>query len=528
MSMKTRRFLWVAHPARALLEAWLVGLVILFLLSLQVGHVDPVVLGNGLLFLCGICGMWAVLRTRVPEGGWLRQGAWELAVGFFLSLVMLPGIRLTGRVLGWEGVWMQSSFSSSGLVPLLLGTGPGYLVARGGVRLWLAWDRLRRRRLLWGLTHAHLTIVVVMAVAIALVSSLFLTFTPTSGTPTQSEAAGLLTLMAERLLHTLFPWMVMVVLMTGLALFLLLPPSALVSYFVARRTTRRLEMLAEATTSLSKGHYSRRVEVEGEDEVAQLQTDFKAMADDLQGTMRDLEVQRDTVSHLLQSRRELVASVSHELRTPIATMRATIESARSGQAEGALPPPLRHDLEVVEGEVLRLQRLIDDLFALSQLEVGGLALNCQPADVIPVVQRMLGALAPLAWNSGRVELVPKLPDGPLQAHVDVDRLQQALANLLRNAIRHTPPGGIVAVVVHEEPNSVAIEVHDTGEGIDPEDLPQIWERFYRSDSSRASDRGGAGLGLALVKEMTEAMGGSVSVESEVGQGSRFTVQFPKA
>ncbi|NIV30606.1 MAG: hypothetical protein GWN58_14235, partial [Anaerolineae bacterium] len=106
--MKTRRFLWAAHPARALLEAWLIGLAILFLLSLQVGYVDPVVLGNGLLLLCGASGMWAVLRTRVPEGGWLRQGAWELGVGFALSLVMLAGIRLPARLLGWEEVWMQS------------------------------------------------------------------------------------------------------------------------------------------------------------------------------------------------------------------------------------------------------------------------------------------------------------------------------------------------------------------------------------------------------------------------------------
>jgi signal transduction histidine kinase len=526
--MRTRRFLWVAHPARALVEAWLVGLVILFLLTLQVGYVAPVVLGNGLLFLCGTCGMWAVLRARIPKGGWLRQGAWELAVGFSLSL-MLAGMRIPARLLGWDEVWIQSSVANDAFVSLLLlGTGPGYFVARAGVRLWLVWDHLRRKRLLWGLTHAHLTIVVVIAIFAALIFSLsFPWIAPTASPSTQSESAELLTLLTERYLHTLFPWMAVMILMTGLALVLLLPPSALVSYLVARRTTRRLETLAEATTSLREGHYGTRVEVVGEDEVAQLQADFNAMAEDLETTMHDLEVQRDTVSHLLQSRRELVANVSHELRTPIATMRATLESARSGQAEGTLPSPLEHDLEIVEGEVVRLQRLIDDLFTLSQLEVDGLALDCQPADVIPVVQRMVNALAPLAWNSGRVELVSRLPDGPLHAHVDAERLEQVLANLLRNAIRHTPPGGIVAAVARKELNSVAIEVHDTGEGIDPEDLPQIWERFYRSESSRARDRGGAGLGLALVKEMTEAMGGTVSVESEVGQGSRFTVQLPK-
>ena len=521
--MKTRRFLWVAHPARALLEAWLIGLVILFLLSLQVGYVEPVVLGNGLLFLCGTSGMWAVLRTRVPEGGWLRQGAWELGVGFALSLVMLAGIRLPARLLGWEGAWMQSSFANDALISLLLlGTGPGYLVARGGVRLWLVWDRLRRRRLLWGLTHAHLTIVVVMAVILALVSSLFLSFTPPAGSSAQPGSAGVLTLVAERLLHTLFPWIVVMILMTGLALVLLLPPSALVSYFVARRTTRRLETLAEATTALREGHRSTRVDVAGEDEVAQLQADFNAMAGDLEETLHDLEIQRDAVSHLLQSRRELVASVSHELRTPIATLRATLESARSGQAAS-----LQHDLKIVEAEVLRLQRLVDDLFTLSQLEVDGLALDCQPTDVISVVQRMADALAPFAWNSGRVELVSKVPDNPLQAHADAKRLEQILANLMRNGIRHTPPGGIVAITVREEPESVAIDVHDTGEGIDPEDLPRIWERFYRSESSRTRDRGGAGLGLALVKEMTEAMGGSVTVESKIGCGSRFTVRLQR-
>ena len=118
--MRTRRFLWVAHPARALVEAWLIGLVILFLLTLQVGYVAPVVLGNGLLFLCGTCGMWAVLRTRIPKGGWLRQGAWELAVGFSLSLVMLAGIRIPARLLGWDEVWIQSNMANDALVSLLL------------------------------------------------------------------------------------------------------------------------------------------------------------------------------------------------------------------------------------------------------------------------------------------------------------------------------------------------------------------------------------------------------------------------
>jgi signal transduction histidine kinase len=182
----------------------------------------------------------------------------------------------------------------------------------------------------------------------------------------------------------------------------------------------------------------------------------------------------------------------------------------------------------MEGEVLRLQRLIDDLFTLSRLEVEQLTMTCRPTDVAPVVQRIVDAMAPLAWSGGRVEVVAELPDEPPLACVDESRLEQILANLLRNGVRHTPPGGIVAVGVAAEEDTVKIEVRDTGEGISAEDLPYIWERFYRGENARTDDVRGAGLGLALVKELVEAMGGSVEVESTVGEGSRFVVRLPKS
>jgi signal transduction histidine kinase len=188
------------------------------------------------------------------------------------------------------------------------------------------------------------------------------------------------------------------------------------------------------------------------------------------------------------------------------------------------PPALRHDLEVVEGEILRLQRLIDDLFTLSRAEVDGLAMHCEPIDVSPVVRRTVEAMAPLAWKAGRVEVVAELSAELPPARADESRLEQILANLVRNAIRHTPPGGIVAVSAYGKGDAVRVEVRDTGEGIPAEDLPHIWERFYRGENAREDSRG-AGLGLALVKELTEAMGGSVEVESVVGQGSCFVVRL---
>jgi signal transduction histidine kinase len=139
---------------------------------------------------------------------------------------------------------------------------------------------------------------------------------------------------------------------------------------------------------------------------------------------------------------------------------------------------------------------------------------------------MVDALAPLAWRSGRVDVVAELPDNLPPARADEVRLEQVFSNLLRNAIRHTPPGGIVAVVAVAEEAAIRIEVRDTGEGIAAEDLPHIWERFYRGANARAHDRRGAGLGLALVKAYVEAMGGQVAVTSAPGEGSCFTLRLP--
>jgi signal transduction histidine kinase len=390
-----------------------------------------------------------------------------------------------------------------------------------GVRLWLSWNRLRRRRMLWAITHAHLTVVVLL-ILLPAGGALLATVLTDSNAPAGSEPADLISLVTERLMHTIFPAALLILILTAVAV---IPPlSALFSFLVARRTTRRLEALAEAVKDFREGQYDTRVELVGEDEVAQLQSGFNTMATELARTLRDLQAKRDKVEAQLESRRELIAGVSHELRTPVATMRATLESALDRPAE-AVPDALRRDLDVVESEILRLRRFIDDLFAPSQADAEGLSIECSATDVALVVQHVVDAHAPLAWASGRVEVVADLPADLPPARADEARLAQCLANLPRNAIRHTPPGGIVAVAAQAEADAVVVKVRDTGEGIAPADLPHIWERFYRGESGRCS--GGAGLGLALVKELTEAMGGSVAVESKIGRGSCFTVSLPK-
>ncbi|MBN1935092.1 MAG: HAMP domain-containing histidine kinase [Anaerolineae bacterium] len=540
--MSAKRFsLWTylshpflsVHPLWALLEMWLLGLLFLSILAQLAGVIHYAALANGMLMMCGVCGMWAVLRARLPQCAWWLQVVWELAMGAAVSLIMAAGLGLPARWLGWDVVWTESNLGIGTASLVRLMTGFGYLAARVVVRLWLFWNRLRRRRMLWSLTHAHLITafaammgVLVMSIGVILIS----------GERTDLSSLPLPASFATLLFHSIFPAVSVIIVFTVLGLALVMPPSAILSFFAARKTTRRVDNLARAARAWREGNYEARAEVSGEDEVAQLQANFNAMAESLQTTLRDLQTERDTVTQLLEGRRELVANVSHELRTPVATMRALLESTllhwqdlhwQDLHEQDAPSPTLRHELEVMQGEIERLQTLIDDLFTLSQAEVEHLTLNCRPTDAAPIVRQMVEAIAPLAWQSGRVQVIAELPAALPPAHVDGTRLAQILANLLRNAVRHTPPGGIVAAAAEAEQDFIRLEVRDTGEGIAEQDLPRIWERFYRG-SNNEHDPDSAGLGLALVKELTEAMGGTVEVESKLGQGSCFTVRLPKS
>ncbi len=314
---------------------------------------------------------------------------------------------------------------------------------------------------------------------------------------------------------------------TAIAIVCVLPPSALFSFFFTRSLTRRIERLTNATSALRSGDYSVRVAVDGQDEIARLQADFNAMAIELERAMHELKTERDNVATLLDARRELIANVSHELRTPVATVRSYMESALLNW-EDQPPPTLKQDIQIMEQQTIRLQSLINDLFTLARAEVGRLEMRCEPTNIELLVKRVTETISPVAWRSSRVEILAEfsLVEPPFpQALVDANRLEQILHNLIHNGIRHTPPGGIIVVSVSAEPQKIVLQVKDTGEGIAPEELPRIWERFYRSESSRAGS--GTGLGLAIVKELTEAMGGTVQAESVLGQGSCFTIALPR-
>ncbi len=500
---------WWAVPESALL-----GGIAFALLLVNHARLTGAELGQGIFFTVPFVALWYALRLRLPDGRWWQRALWEMGWALFLSIVITAGWLALASVAGWWEVLDGTRIGLLGIVLLLLSGGVQGLAFRVMVHFLHFWISLQRRRLVWALTQTQLWLVLLMALPVAG----FLFFSVVQGRPFAAF---------DTWVFTIFPVLGVVAVFAAVGVAVVLPPALLLAYLTARRTTRRLLALAEAAAALRRGDYAARVEVVGGDEVAQLQADFNAMAEALEGAMADLQAERDKVAELLRSRREMVAGVSHELRTPVATARGYLESAL-GRWEDEPPPTLRHDLEVLEQEVRRLERLIDDLFTLARLDAEGLALELAPTDVGEVVRRRVEVVAPLAWERDRVEVVADLPRGLPPALADPGRLEQILANLLRNALRHTPPGGIVAVRAAMEGEGVVIVVCDTGEGIAPEAMARIWERFYRGEAARARDGSGAGLGLALVKELVEAMGGTVAVESRPGEGSCFTVRLRPA
>src|SRR5260221_3703300 len=238
------------------------------------------------------------------------------------------------------------------------------------------------------------------------------------------------------------------------------------------------------------------------------------------------EQERKKAERAEQSRRELIVNVSHELRTPIASIRGHVESLLMAvEEEGTdllFSAKLQDYLYIVQREAERLGALVGDLLSLARTEAGELHLDMEPVVAADVVEEIYETMAPLARREREVTLVHTMDATLPPILADRQRLAQVLLNLVRNAISYTPDGGIVSITMERaDAAHLALMVGDTGMGIPPEDLERIFERFYRTDASRTRATGGFGLGLTIVRDLVNAMGGSVTVTSKVGEASRF-------
>jgi len=245
----------------------------------------------------------------------------------------------------------------------------------------------------------------------------------------------------------------------------------------------------------------------------------------LADAIAEAEVQRARADRADQGRRELIVSASHELRTPVASISAHVESLLKPGRD--MDEETRKYLTVVAAETDRLGSLVDDVLALARAEADELHLDIRPVEVSALLDQVCEALAPLARRERNLSLVHSSVPGMANAMADRDRLGQVLTNLIRNAVNHTPDGGIVSVDATQFGDRVLITVSDTGIGIEPADVERIFDRFYRTDTSRARATGGSGLGLAIVRDLLTAMGGSIAAESTPGQGSAFRVSLAR-
>jgi len=287
--------------------------------------------------------------------------------------------------------------------------------------------------------------------------------------------------------------------------------AALASLFVARRISAPVRRMLVATRRVSAGHYDERVPVAEPDELGELSEGFNAMAAALQEGER--------------RRREFIADVSHELRTPISTLRGYAEGLVDGVVE-----PSEETFGLMHAEAERMRRLVDDLRQLSRAETGELSLKVSVVDPARLLKRACEGMAPLFTEKG-VGLRVKTTEGSTAVLADPDRVVQVLANLLGNALRHTPPGGRVEAETAPAGGEVRFSVSDTGEGLETEHLSHLFERFYRVEKSRSrtGSRGGSGLGLAISRALVEAMGGAIWAESAgPGRGARFAFTLPAA
>jgi signal transduction histidine kinase len=280
---------------------------------------------------------------------------------------------------------------------------------------------------------------------------------------------------------------------------------------ISRSLSRPLTLLAQAARAFAARDWSQRVPLKATAHVAEVHEVAQAF-NHMANSLEQAEIQR----------RNLMADVAHELRTPLTVIQGSLRAMLDG-----VHPLSMKEVATLYDQARLLSRLVEDVRELALAEAHQLPLTLRAVDLAGLVRTAYERFSVAADLQG-VALVLDLPPEPLRAMADPDRVIQVLTNLLSNALRHTPAGGQVVLSGQRQAGVIRLAVQDTGEGIAPEDLPHVFDRFYRSDKSRARSSGGSGLGLAIAKSLVEGMGGQIGADSEPGRGSTFWFTLPLA
>ncbi len=281
----------------------------------------------------------------------------------------------------------------------------------------------------------------------------------------------------------------------------------ILSYFTSRRLVAPLKRLMQAAERIGQGHLDERVSLLSKDEVGQLANAFNAMADNL--------------NRQENLRKQLTADIAHELRTPLTSIKSYIEAF----LDGVLPAD-QENLSSIHEEIDRLVDLSSDLKDLNVAEMGALKLSLEAVNLNHLLEKIIHSLHPLSQEK-ELTLNLNAPEEPITTSGDERLLTRLFYNLVHNAYQYTENGGLVAVTLTQTSTVTEVRILNTGIGISEEDLPFIFERFYRTDKSRTRETGGTGIGLALVHQITALHQGTISVQSKFEQETEFIVKLPK-
>ncbi len=290
---------------------------------------------------------------------------------------------------------------------------------------------------------------------------------------------------------------------------ILLAASLLISFIISRSFTKPILKIKKVSESMASGDFSVRINTNKQDELGKLAETINYMGQQL--------------SKIESLRKDLVANVSHELRTPLSLIRGYAETIRD--VTGDVQEKREKQLEIIIEETERLSGIVDDILNLSQLQAGYSKLDKSTFAVQQLLDNVMPKYDDLREKTG-IDIVLK-GDASVPVEADISRMEQVLHNLIYNAFNHTPKGGKITIVVIDKIKTVRIEVTDTGAGIEPEDIPHIWDRYYRAENKKEKTTIGSGLGLAIVKGVLQAHEAQFGVESIIGTGTTFWFEIGK-
>lgn len=289
--------------------------------------------------------------------------------------------------------------------------------------------------------------------------------------------------------------------------------AVLLGLWMSHRLTSPLRELKETTGKMAAGDLTVRSDYRRADEIGDLSRQFNQMAEQLQKSFTRIQLERDSL-------RRFISDASHELRTPVTALKTFITLLQSSAAGDSTART--EFLAESEAQIDQLEWITSNLLDLTRLDAGLEVLELEEHEIGALLERSAAPFIPRA-ESGHINLVVYSPDPPFSLKCDGRRMELVLGNLLNNALKFTPQGGAIALGAEQTPQEITIWVKDTGTGISPEELPRIFDRFYRGPGSIS---GGSGLGLAIAKSLVEAQNGVISAESSPGEGSQFTIRFP--